>query len=306
MNNGTNNYNGFNNTNNVNYNPNNNPNINQNHYQNQIPNPGANPYLNQNPNQNVNQYMNQNPNQNISQNMNQNPNQNINQNNTYSEEQLKAREKKEIKSTIIGLLIGTGASLISGFYMNFVINNAAHKPIIYLYPEEETDITVKLGKPKNITCSYPKYNDGWNVIAKPNGTLIDKNTKRELYSLYWEGKYEDHFSMEEGFVVKGEDSAKFLEEKLEILGLNERETEEFIIYWLPQLEKNKYNFIRFASTEEINEMMPIEFSVEPDSVIRVLMQFKAINNKKQVKEQNLTTPERTGFVAVEWGGTIIK
>ena len=35
----------------------------------------------------------------------------------------------------------------------------------------------------------------------------------------------------EGFVVKGEDSAAFLEEKLEILGLNYKEAEEFIIYW---------------------------------------------------------------------------
>ena len=53
----------------------------------------------------------------------------------------------------------------------------------------------------------------------------------------------------EGFIVKGEDTAKFLEEKLEILGLNEREAEEFIIYWLPKLEANKYNYIRFASVE---------------------------------------------------------
>ena len=41
------------------------------------------------------------------------------------------------------------------------------------------------------------------------------------------------------------------EEKLAILGLNEREAEEFIIYWLPKLESNKYNYIRFATEEEI-------------------------------------------------------
>ena len=34
-----------------------------------------------------------------------------------------------------------------------------------------------------------------------------------------------------------------LEEKLAILGLTERESEEFIVYWLPKLEKNKYNYI---------------------------------------------------------------
>lgn len=30
------------------------------------------------------------------------------------------------------------------------------------------------------------------------------------------------------------------EEKLEILGLNYKETEEFIVYWLPKLEQNEY------------------------------------------------------------------
>ena len=112
--------------------------------------------------------------------------------------------------------------------------------------------------------------------------------------------------MNEGFVVKGEDSREFLEEKLAILGLNEREAEEFIVYWLPILEKNEYNYIRFASMEEINESMPLNFSVEPNSLIRVWMQFKAVDKNYKVNEQVLEKPEREGFVAVEWGGTEIK
>ena len=180
------------------------------------------------------------------------------------------------------------------------------KPIIYLYPKETTELTVKLGKPENITYSYPKYVDGWNVIANIDGTLIDKNTRRELYSLYWEGINSEQFNLDEGFVVKGNETIEFLEEKLAILGLNEREAEEFIVYWLPILEKNEYNYIRFATIDEINKNMPLEFSVKPDTIIRVLMQYKALDNYIEVKEQKLETPERTGFVAVEWGGTEIK
>ena len=37
-----------------------------------------------------------------------------------------------------------------------------------------------------------------------------------------------------------------------MLGLNDREAEEFIVYWLPKLEENKYNLIRFETAEEIN------------------------------------------------------
>lgn len=180
------------------------------------------------------------------------------------------------------------------------------KPIIYLYPEEETKLTVKLGNKENITCSYPEYKDGWKILAKPDGTLIDLETNRKLYALYWEGKnMESKAEYKEGYCIKGEDTAKFLEEKLEKLGLNYKESEEFIIYWLPKLEKNKYNYIRFASMEEINEYMPLEISKEPDTIIRVLMEYKPLDKYIEVKEQELEMPERKGFTVVEWGGTEI-
>lgn len=186
------------------------------------------------------------------------------------------------------------------------IEPVVSKPIIYLYPEKETEVTVKLGYPEKITCSYPKYEDGWTVTANPDGTLMDKKTGKSLYSLYWEGKSTESVNMSEGFVVEGEKVAEFLEEKLAVLGLTEREAEEFIIYWLPKLECNKYNYIRFASMDEINEYMPLDFSVKPDSLIRVLMQYKGLDEYMEVTEQKLETPERTGFVAVEWGGLEIK
>lgn len=181
------------------------------------------------------------------------------------------------------------------------------KPIIYLYPEEETKVEVELPKDDRLIVSYPKYEDSWEVIAKENGDLVYLETGRNLYSLYYESKNAVNFKIEdEGFVVKGEDTAKFLEEKLEILGLNEREAEEFIIYWLPKLEENKYNYIRFASKEEIEENMPLEISPKPDTTIRVLMTYKGLENKIEVREQKLEQQERKGFVAVEWGGTEIK
>ena len=181
------------------------------------------------------------------------------------------------------------------------------KPIIYLYPTEETNLSVKLLKEKNITCSYPRYKKEWNVLAKTNGDLIDLKTNRKLYSLYYESESEIDFKVEdEGFVVKGEDTIKFLEEKLAILGLNEKESEEFIVYWLPKLESNKYNYIRFATIDEINENMPLEINPSPDSIIRVLMTYKGLDKPIEVKEQKLFVPDRTGFVAIEWGGTEIK
>ena len=180
------------------------------------------------------------------------------------------------------------------------------KPIIYLYPTEKTEITVKLGKPGNITTSYPTYNNGWTVVANPDGTLIDVKTGRKLYSLYWEGIHTEPIKLDEGFIVEDSRVVEFLEEKLAILGLNEKESEEFIIYWLPLLQKNKYNYIRFADIDEINKSMPLELSKEPDTMIRVLMQYKALDKPIKVTEQELKQVNRVGFTVVEWGGTEIK
>ena len=120
---------------------------------------------------------------------------------------------------------------------------ASYKPLIYIYPTEETIVNVKLGYPENLTTTYPEYNNNWEVLAKPDGTLVDKNN-REYYGLYWEGLRKEKVKFNDGFVVAKEDSIKFLEEKLATLGLNSKESNEFIIYWLPKLQKNKYNLIR--------------------------------------------------------------
>lgn len=49
--------------------------------------------------------------------------------------------------------------------------------------------------------------------------------------------------MNEGFVIEGKDTVKFLEEKLDYRGLSEKVTNKFIIYWIDNLENDNYNFI---------------------------------------------------------------
>ncbi len=217
-------------------------------------------------------------------------------------------KKKNSKKIIITVVIIIILIIIGiGIFVYARATSGVRKPIIYLYPTEETKVNVQLGYSNKIICSYPLYENGWNVLAKPNGDLVDLNTGRNLYSLYYESENVVNFGVrEDGFIVEGRETAEFLEEKLSILGLTEREAEEFIVYWLPRLQENKYNYIRFATMEEINTNMPLNFSVEPDTLIRVLMTYKGLDKPIDVQEQELETPERKGFVAVEWGGTEIK
>lgn len=181
------------------------------------------------------------------------------------------------------------------------------KPIIYIYPTKTTRVSVKLGNPQYLSCTYPKYEDGWNVTANPDGTLTDLATGRNLYALYWEGKnLPKKTDMTEGFCVKGVDTAKFLEEKLETLGLNQKESEEFIIYWLPKMQNNKYNYIRFETIEEQNNAMPLTINPAPDNLIRIMMDWKGLKNKIEPKDQILKTPKREGYTVVEWGGSELR
>ena len=182
--------------------------------------------------------------------------------------------------------------------------DVAYKPIIYLYPEKEMDIKVKFKYPEKLLVSYPKYHNEWNVHVDYLGNINYQN--KNYYALYYEANNIIDFKVEkDGFIVKNNDISSFLEEKLEILGLNDKEKNEFIIYWLPILEKNKYNYIRFASIEEINNNIPIDIEPKPDTLIRVLMTYKPLDKPISVEEQKLGKVVREGYSVIEWGGTKI-
>ncbi len=178
------------------------------------------------------------------------------------------------------------------------------KPVIYLYPEEETKVSVSLDYDGELTCTYPSYEDGWEVTAKPDGTLYDAKGKEYNY-LYWEGLQSTEFDFSKGFVVAGEDTAAFLEDSLDKLGLTRKEANEFIVYWLPQLQENKWNLISFQG-ETYTHTAVLKINPKPDTIIRVFMAAKPLEEYREVEAQILTAPDRKGFTVVEWGGTYIK
>ncbi|MBE5930863.1 MAG: hypothetical protein E7268_07420 [Lachnospiraceae bacterium] len=178
------------------------------------------------------------------------------------------------------------------------------KPVIYLYPEAETEVSVELILNGELTCTYPAYKDGWQVTALPDGTLTDAKGQTYNY-LYWEGEAKMAYDFSEGFCIKGEDTATFLEEALENMGLTRREANEFIVYWLPMMEQNPYNLISFQ-TENYTDAAKLTVSPEPDTVIRVFMAWKGAEEFTELPEQVFTVPERNGFTVVEWGGTEVK
>lgn len=178
------------------------------------------------------------------------------------------------------------------------------KPVIYLYPEEKTEVTVNLDLDGRLTASYPKYNEGWKVTALPDGTLFDENGK-EYYCLYWEGTSGGEYDFSKGFCVAGDETADFLENALQKLGLSRREANEFIVYWLPRMEQNEYNLIAFQGGA-YTDSAKLEIDPQPDTLIRVFMAWKPLEEYCEIEPQELSAPERAGFAAVEWGGAKVK
>lgn len=177
------------------------------------------------------------------------------------------------------------------------------KPVIYLYPEKKQDISVKVNfKNGDFTCTYPEYNNGWNVTAYPDGKIINKADNDEYSYLYWEGEGKIDYDFSSGFVVKKEDTAKFLKEKLSYMGLSPKEYNEFIVYWLPIMQKNEYNLISFQ-TDNYEESAKLEISPKPDNMLRVFMAFKKVTSDTAIPEQKIEPFKRKGFTVIEWGGT---
>lgn len=182
------------------------------------------------------------------------------------------------------------------------------KPAIYLYPTQEEEISIQLDFKGNLGTTFPKYKNGWTVKAKTNGELINLADNRRYNYLFWEGDNsfpESHFNYKDGFVISKNKAEQFLIDKLSILGLNNTEINDFIVYWLPQLEKNEYNLIHFFVNDNIDNSAFLDVKPKPDTQIRVFMEFKAVDKDYKIKEQQLPKIERKGFTLVEWGGGII-
>lgn len=205
-----------------------------------------------------------------------------------------------VLAAIVLYVLGMG---IFGYYYDYG-KDVIEKPVLYLYPEEGTEVSVKISD-KDLVASYPAYGNGWRVTAEPDGTLTDAGN-REYNYLFWEydGRdFQPDFS--EGFCVKGSDTAVFLEEQLAYMRLSDTEADDFISYWLPRMQGNAYNLISFQF-ENYDKFEQLAITPQPDCVICAVMAFKALDEPVEIKPQILPGSERTGFVAVEWGGLEVK
>lgn len=218
---------------------------------------------------------------------------------------IRSGKKKRALIPLIAACVCLLLAILLMLLNSYLSRAKAAAPVIYLYPESETEVDVRLVLNGELTTSYPAYDpeNGWIVTAYPDGTLVDKSGRTYPF-LFWEGEVTINPDLSRGFCVKGEDTAVFLEESLKQLGLTDTEADTFIMYWLPQMEGNKYNVISFQ-TAAYEDSVSHYVVPEPDTIIVVNMLWYPSNTPVSIEAQDLTVinpSERKGFTVVEWGG----
>jgi len=176
----------------------------------------------------------------------------------------------------------------------------AYKPAIYLYPEETLKIKVSLSINGEITISEPEYNNGWDVVVEPGG-IVEGNYDY----LFYEARLNYLQTPDDGWCVAYEHLEIWMNTTLKELGLNEKESKDFKVFWLDFLPIANYYEIKLLSKEYLDLHMGLIIAPKPETIIRVMLTFSPYQNAVEIDTPLITAPIRSGFTVVEWGGFII-
>jgi hypothetical protein len=173
------------------------------------------------------------------------------------------------------------------------------KPNIYLYPEEECRLSVSLDFPQggDVVISDPPYPHAWlDITVTPEGRI--DNTYDYLF---YEASVPDLWQREEGWVISRENLSGFFSENLSAYGFNSREVDDFLEYWIPLLKNSTYYAIYPQYTADIDDVITLNISKTPDSILRLFYVIKEVPEVKSLPEPVIPAFERKGFTVREWG-----
>lgn len=179
------------------------------------------------------------------------------------------------------------------------------KPMIYLYPDSVRSFSVTLDPAIPLVSSYPKVRDfRWQVEAFPDGRLVDRRDGKEFYGLFWEAGHWSPPRLDSGFVVKGEEFAERFDSLLVLKGLNYRERQEFVTFWMNRLQPYPWVLIRFFD-EAFAASHGIGIVPAPPAFLRVFAVFTGLQEHSTLPEQRIVPAIRHPHSAVEWGGEFL-
>ncbi|KAG8933237.1 hypothetical protein FRC01_010226 [Tulasnella sp. 417] len=195
----------------------------------------------------------------------------------------------------------------NGTILSYAVNQVGGKPVIYLFPPQPLEATVRLSLEPSwkFDVVYPvvTIQDGpqskwqsvqWRVDAAPDGNLRDKDFGVEVTYLFWEAKTvarlrrgemvasktfipgQTHCEPENSVVLPVQEITQYLDRALNLLGLHTSARTDFLTYWLPRFLQHKYIALRFVSQEAYEAAAPLDVSPKPDLVTRIFMIFQGV------------------------------
>ena len=189
------------------------------------------------------------------------------------------------------------------------------RSFLYLYPRNALEVSVQPEVQEQISCAYPSCEEEWRVIARPDGTMAGLDDGQEYSCLFRESVLEGlpkeplSGELQAGYVVKGEDTAAFLQEIFSKMGLFPSEYHELLISFLPEMERQPWNLITiYRRTGGVPDGLQI--TPRPDQVLQVLMAYKPLekgpDEETEAPELESLHAFRQGFTAVELSGMQIQ
>jgi len=172
------------------------------------------------------------------------------------------------------------------------------KPNIYIYPQEDIDISLSLEFPQGgeVVQSTPAYNDGWFVHVESSGKIDHKYNY-----LFYEAAQPDVWQSAIGWCVAKESLAEFFHNNMQSYNFATNEMADFIDYWVPRLANYDFYIIYPQNDKIIKEVIKLNFSMQPENLNRLYYVITGKTEFKVIEAPSITAFPRDGFTVVEWG-----
>jgi hypothetical protein len=191
--------------------------------------------------------------------------------------------------------------------------STVRKPIIAFRDfAEDTELTVSVDFSGTFQMVYPQaqqpHEQGliWQGQATPQQTF--RFQCKEYPYLFWDGNLHPdiHFHFETGYCIPRNQVVEFLEKQAGLAGLDNTLITDFVTFWVPYLQQNDYNLIRFLTPEECDTVARLHIIPQtalPIQIIRFYMIYKPV-----AQHLPLPAPVSSPYSisnqpkVIEWGG----
>jgi len=158
-----------------------------------------------------------------------------------------------------------------------------------------------LPAPVTFRAQYPRANvkseQKWLGKCNHTGTIVleSSNNNRHYFQLFYEGIFpvplnfllssNNNSSAQQPpiLLIKGEHVQALLEHVCHnLVHLNTKEANDFITYWLPQLENNALNAIQFLTETHLQQQQHMKIEPTPDYFNRIQLLCKPIYTQDEI------------------------